>query len=101
MAQLDFFCGLCTRYMRFTGYGMEISSDKSEILVNSIKPEPSTNIQMNWRTTEEADKFRHIGSAKTKEVNEVKIRLPGTSTLNHGNVRNTIGKQRHQFFYKV
>ena len=33
-------------------YGMEIGSDKSKILVNSIKPIPSTNIQkqMNGQT---------------------------------------------------
>ena len=30
-------------------YGMEISFDKSKILINSIKPGPSTNIQMNGK----------------------------------------------------
>ena len=31
------------------GYGMEISSDKDKLLVNSIKPRPSTNIWMNGK----------------------------------------------------
>ena len=34
------------------GYGMEISSDKSKIVVNSIKPRPPTSIQMNGQTLE-------------------------------------------------
>ena len=34
------------------GYGMEISSDKSKILDNSIKPRPSTNIWMNGKMLE-------------------------------------------------
>ena len=36
-------------------YGMEISNDKSKILVNSIKPRLSTIIQMNGQTLEELD----------------------------------------------
>ena len=36
------------------GYGMEIGSDKSKILVNIIKPRPSTNIWMSGKTPEEA-----------------------------------------------
>ena len=52
---------------------MEISSDKSKILVNSIKPRPSTNIQVG-----EVDQFKYLGSTQTKDgisVKEVKIRL--------------------------
>jgi len=59
-------------------YGMEISSEKSKILVNSIKPRPSTNIQMNGQTLEEVDQFKYLGSTQTKDgtsVKEVKIRL--------------------------
>ena len=59
-------------------YGMEISSDKSKILVNSINPRPSTNIQINGQTLEEVDQFKYIGSTQTKDgtsVEEVKIRL--------------------------
>jgi hypothetical protein len=59
-------------------YGMEISSEKSKILVNSTKPRPSTNIQMNGQTLEEVDQFKYLGSTQTKDgtsVKEVKIRL--------------------------
>ena len=55
---------------------MEISSEKSEILVNSIKPRSSTNIQMNGQTLK-VDQFKYLGSAQTKDgtsVKEVKIR---------------------------
>ena len=38
-----------------TGYGMEISSDESDILVSSIKPGPSTNIRINANVFEEVD----------------------------------------------
>ena len=34
------------------GYGIEISSDKSKIPVNNIKPRPSTNIWMNGKVLE-------------------------------------------------
>ena len=57
---------------------MEISSDKSKILVNSIKPRPSANIQMNEQTLEEVDQLKYLGSTQTKDgnsVKEVKIRL--------------------------
>ena len=60
-------------------YRMEISSDKSKILVNSIKPIPSTNnIQVNGQTLEEVDQFNYLGSTQTKDgasVKAVKIRL--------------------------
>ena len=59
-------------------YGMEISSEKSKILVNSIKPRPSTNIQMNGQTLEEVEQFKYLGSTHTKDgtsVKEEKIRL--------------------------
>ena len=36
-------------------YGMEISSEKNKLLVDSIKPRPATNIQMNGQTLEEVD----------------------------------------------
>ena len=57
---------------------MEISFDKSKIIVNSIKPRPPTNIQMNGQTVEEVDPFKYEGSTQTKDgisVKEVKIRL--------------------------
>ena len=61
-----------------TGYGMEIGFDKGKILVNSIKPMPSTNIWMNGKTLEEEDQFNYPGSTQTKDgtsIKEVKIRL--------------------------
>ena len=62
-------------------YGMEICSDRGKILVNNIKPRPSTNIHMNGQTLEEVDKFKYLGglgSTQIKDgtsVTEVKIRL--------------------------
>ena len=41
-------------------YGMEISPDKSKILVSGIQPRPSTNIQMNGKTLEEMDQFKYL-----------------------------------------
>ena len=60
------------------GYGMEISSDKSKIVVSSIKPRPSsTNIWMNGKTLEEVDQVKYLGSTQTKDgtlIREVTIR---------------------------
>ena len=59
-------------------YRMEISSERSKILVKSIKPRPSTNIQMNGQTIEEVHQFKYLSSTQTKDgtsVKEVKIRL--------------------------
>ena len=39
------------------GCGMEVSSDKSKILVSGMKPRPSTNIWMNGKPLKEADGF--------------------------------------------
>ena len=51
---------------------MEISYDNSKILVNSIKPRPSTNVQMNGQTLEEVDQFKYVGSTQTKDGTSVK-----------------------------
>ena len=59
-------------------YGIEICSDKSKILVNSIKPMPPKNIWMNGKALEEADQFKYLTSTQTKDgtsVKEGKIRL--------------------------
>ena len=59
-------------------YGMEISSNKSKVLVNNIKSRPCTNIQMNGHMLEEVDQFTYVGSTQTKDgasVKEIKIRL--------------------------
>ena len=44
------------------GYGMETSSDKSNIHINSIKPRPPVNIWMNRETPEEVNQFKYLGS---------------------------------------
>ena len=57
---------------------MEITSDKYKILVNGIKPRPTTNIQMNGQRLEEVDQFKCLDSTQTKggtSVKEVKINL--------------------------
>ena len=57
---------------------MEISSDKSKILVNSIKSRPSTNMWSNGEVLEEVDQFKYLGSTQTKGralIKEVKIGL--------------------------
>ena len=57
---------------------MEINSDKSKILLNSIKRRPSTNIWKNGKTVEEVDQFKYLGSTQTKDrtsIKDEKIRL--------------------------
>ena len=56
----------------------EHNSHKSKILVNSMKPRPSTNVRMNVKTLEEVYQFKYLGSTQTKDgisIKEVKIRL--------------------------
>ena len=51
---------------------------KAKILVNSIKPRPSTNISTNGKMLEDVDQFKYLGSTQTKDgtsTKEVKIRL--------------------------
>ena len=84
------------------GYGIEISSDKSKILVNSIKPWPTTNIWMNGKALEQWNKFKYIGSTQTKDgtsIKEVIIRLAQVP-FRHDKASNTMEKQRLQFSYK-
>ena len=60
------------------GYGIEIGSDKSKILVNGIKPRPSANVLMNRKVFEAVDQFRCLGSTQIKDLaslKEAKIRL--------------------------
>ena len=42
-------------------YSMEISYDKSKILVNNMKPSPSTNIWMNGKMLEGVDQLKYLG----------------------------------------
>ena len=53
-------------------YGMEISSENSKILVNSIKPRPFNNMQMNKQTLEKVHQFNYLGSTQTKDGTSVK-----------------------------
>ena len=39
---------------------MEISFDKNKILVNSIKPRPSTNVRMNEKPLEEVGQYKYL-----------------------------------------
>ena len=46
------------------GFGIEICSDKSKVLVSSIKPRPSTNVWMNGKVLEEVYEFKYMGSTQ-------------------------------------
>ena len=48
-------------------YDMEISFGQIKILVNSMKPRPSSNIWANRKALEEVDQFRYLGSTQTKD----------------------------------
>ena len=83
-------------------YGMEISSEKSKILVNSIKPRPSTNIQMNGQMLEEVDQFQilRLHTNQRRNISKRSKDQTGESTLSHGKAGNTVEKQSHQFSHK-
>ena len=87
---------------KVAGYGLEISSDKSKILVNSIKPRLSTNIWINGKTLEAMDQFKYLGSAQTKGINKGTKDHTGAVALAHSAMTRstTIEKQSHQFSYK-
>ena len=52
------------------GYGMEISSHKIKILVNSIKPTLSTNIFMNGRTMAEVEQCLMIHTNQRRIISK-------------------------------
>ena len=56
------------------GHDREISSDEGKILVNSIKPRPSTNIGMNGKVLE-VNQLKYLGSTQTKDATSLKERL--------------------------
>ena len=82
---------------------MEISSDRSTMLVNSIKPRPTTSIWMNGKTLEEVNQFNYLGSGQTKDGASKKVSKDqtGTSTLSHDKASNTMEKQSHQVSYNI
>ena len=61
-----------------SSYGMEISSEKSKILVNSDSQSTATNIVMNGEKLEEVKEFRYLGAVINSEgtsTKEIKTRL--------------------------
>ncbi len=59
-------------------YGMEVSSEKNKITVNSHTHHAPTNIKMNDQRLEEVDRFKYLGATLNKEdgnaATEVKAR---------------------------
>ena len=54
---------------------MEISAEKSKVLVNSNKDTPQAHITMNGETLEQVDSFRYLGALITEDgKNTIKIR---------------------------
>ena len=70
---------LTTRLERAAGaHGMEISSEKSKVMVNSHNQQAATSIKLNGQELEEVDNFKYLGSTLTKDgssTKEVKTRL--------------------------
>ena len=68
---------------------MVINFAKSRIIVNSIKPRPSTNTWMIGETLEEVDQFKWLESTQTKHVNKgSKIMIPVYAAKDH-TIRNS------------
>ena len=75
---------------------------QSKFFVNSIKPRPSTNMWMKWKTLEEVDQLKYLGSTQTKggtSIKEVNIRL--AQGLSHDKASSTLEKQIHRFSRNV
>ena len=70
---------LTTRLEESAGkFGMEISAEKSKVLVNSNKDTPQTHIIMNGETLEQVDSFKYLGALITedgKSTIEIRARL--------------------------
>ena len=67
---------------RACAYGMEISTEKSKIMVNSINCD-SADIHMNGEMLEEVNQFKYLGSILTKDgasKTEVKARITSATS---------------------
>ena len=63
---------------RYTIYGMQISAEKSKIMINSNNRNIHPNIQLYGEKLEEEDQFKYIGATITKygsSDSEIKIKL--------------------------
>ena len=57
-------------------YGMEVSLEKSKIMVNKFSNSHSNSITMNGETLETVDKFKYLGATLTKdEKSEKEIQI--------------------------
>jgi len=52
---------------RSSAYGMEMSSEKSKVMINSHDNDITVNIMMNNQKLEEVDSFKYLGSVMTKD----------------------------------
>ena len=78
------------------GYGMEISSDKGKIMVNSIKTIPFSNIWVNGKVLKEVDQFKHLGSTHNKDgTSQRKYRSDWRKDLSHDKAGNVMDEQSH------
>ena len=59
-------------------YGMEVSSEKSKVMVKSTRPNLTSNILMNGELLEEVGSFKYLGATLTKDGSsskEIRIRI--------------------------
>ena len=68
---------------RSGAYGMEVSSEKSKVMVNSTNDEVHADITMNGQKLEEVEGFKYLGATLTKDGRstiEVKTRLAAATS---------------------
>ena len=83
------------------GYGMEINSDYSKMLVISIKPRSSTNKWKNRKTVEEVDQFKYLGSTQIKDGTSIKEVKISASTLSPDKASNRPKNRATSFPTKI
>ena len=82
---------------------MEISSDKSKILISSNQAKTIYQHICERKNAEEGDKFKYLISTQTKDernISKGSEDQTGASTLSHDIASNTMEKQSHKFSYK-